>query len=186
MPGIHDDRLGQVREAANRAVKVGSALAGVDRQIGPRRVAHEERVAGQDEPVVEHERAVLGPVAGRVHDADRDAADVHRHAVLEGLERILRPRERVDRDRQAVLEREAPVARDVIGVRVRLEHPFDADAALGGGVEERFDLERGVDDDGDPGFVVTYQVRRTAEVVVDELPEEQHRREVTPAYFAVA
>jgi hypothetical protein len=61
-------------------------------------------------------------------------------------------------------------------MRVGLEHALDANAALGGGFDERLDREWGIDDDRDPRGVVTDQVRRTAEVVVDELPEEQHGR----------
>ena len=55
------------------------ALLLLDRQIGPRDVAHEQRVAGQHRPrlvaargVDERERGVLRPVPGRVQRAHHD------------------------------------------------------------------------------------------------------------------
>ena len=50
------------------------ALARLDREVGPRRVADQQRVAGQ-QVAFDEEAAVLGPVAGRVHHADRQRAD---------------------------------------------------------------------------------------------------------------
>ena len=60
-------------------------------------------------------------------------------SVRERLERVLGLGERVDRDGHAVLEREAAVPRDVVGVRVRLEHALDPHACLGGGLEVLLD-----------------------------------------------
>src|ERR671922_172937 len=61
-----------LQQPPERAVQVAGALLGLDGQVGPRHVADEERVAGQDEPralvaasVLDEEREVLGPVAGR-------------------------------------------------------------------------------------------------------------------------
>ena len=109
VPGVDDDRLAQLGEAADRPVQVRRPFARLDREVGSRRVADEERVAGQHELVVEQERAVLGAMTGCVEDTDRDAADVHRQPVLERLERILGTRERMDRNREVLLEREAAV-----------------------------------------------------------------------------
>ena len=75
------------------------------------------------------EAAVLGPVPGRVEDADHDLAERDLLAVRERLERVLRLGGGMDGDGDAVLEREPPVPGDVVGVRVRLEDARDADAA---------------------------------------------------------
>ena len=73
---------------------------------------------------------------------------------------------------QAVLEREAAVARDVVGMRVRLEHPDEPDAAPLGLREQRLDRVGRVDDDGDAVVLVADEVGRAAEVVVHELRED--------------
>ena len=73
-----------------------------------------------------------------------------------------------------MLERAAAVARDVIRVRVRLEHALDLDSVGFGGRQVLLDLERWVDDDGDTRVGVTDEVRGTAEVLIHELPKEQH------------
>ena len=94
--------------------------------------------------------------------------------VRERLERVLGLGDRVDRHRHAVLEREAPVAREVVGVRVRLEHPLDPHAGCRRRLQVLLDPEGRVDDDGDSRFGVADQVRGAPEVVVHELPKEQH------------
>ena len=70
-----------------------------------------------------------------------------------------------------MLERQAAVARDVVGVRVRLQHAHDADTLLLGRLEVRLDPVRGVDDDrlACPG--VADQIGGAAKIVVDELAE---------------
>ena len=141
---------------------------------GPCEVPDEQRVAGQHDPVVDEERAVLGPVARCVQDTHRHGADLDHLVVGERLERELRLGDRMHGDRQAVVDREAAVPRDVIGVRMGLEHALDPDALGGRRIEERLDLERGVDDDRDAGGRVADEVGRAAEIVVHELPKEQH------------
>ncbi len=71
-----------------------------------------------------------------------------------------------------MLERETAVARDVVGVRVRLEHPHEPDAVARGLLEVRLDRVGRIDHDGDAGLLVSDEVRGAAEVVVDELAEE--------------
>ena len=113
-------------------------------------------------------------MAGRVQDADPHGADVEHLAVGERLEGILGLGDRVDRDRDAVLERQAAVAREMIGVGVRLEHALDAHARGVRCFEVLLDPERRVDDDGDSRFGVADEVRGAPEVAVHELPKEQH------------
>jgi len=70
-----------------------------------------------------------------------------------------------------VLEREPAVARDVVCVRVRLEHASDPHMELLGAFEVLLDRVGGIDDHGLTRGLVADQVGRAAEVVVDELPE---------------
>ena len=118
---------------------------------------------------------MLGPVAGRVQDANAHVADADDVAVADRVERVLGLGERVDRGGNAVLEREPSVARDVVCVRVRLEHAHDPDAFLRRGFDVLLDRERGVDDHGFARRPVAEEVRAAAEVVVDELAK-QHQR----------
>jgi hypothetical protein len=60
----------------------------------------------------------------------------------------------------------------VVGVGVGLDRPDDPDASLVSLRQHRLDRVRRVDDRGDACLLVTDQVRRTAEVVVNELLEQ--------------
>ena len=97
-------------------------------------------------------------------------------AVCKRIERVLRLGQRMNRHGHSVLDREPSVPGDVVRVRVRLEHPLDANALRARLFDQRLDRERRVDDDGDAGFAIAHQVGRAAEIVVHELREEQHRR----------
>jgi hypothetical protein len=71
-----------------------------------------------------------------------------------------------------VVEGETAVSREVVGVRVRLEHADQADAVplrLG---KVLLHCVRGIDDRRDAFVLVADQVRGTSEPVVDELPED--------------
>ena len=109
---------------------------------------------------------------GRVDDPDRDRADPEHLAVLERLKWVLGRGERMDRDRDVVLEREAAMAREVVCVRVRLEHPDDSDAFVLGRREVLLDRKGRVDDDRFTGGDVADEIGAAAEIAVDELPEE--------------
>ena len=50
MPGEDLDAVGELEKPAQRVEEALGALGRADREIGSRRVAYEERVAGQDEP----------------------------------------------------------------------------------------------------------------------------------------
>ena len=123
------------------------------------------------EPSIDDEAAVLGPVAGRVQDADLHVAERDLLPVRERLVRILGLRGGVDVDGNAVLEREPPVPGDVVGVRVRLEDARDPHVPLLGLLEVGLDRVRGIDDHGLTRGLVADQVGRAAEIVVDELPK---------------
>jgi hypothetical protein len=81
----------------------------------------------------------------------------------------------VDRDVGAVLERQAAVARHVVGVVVRLEHPRDPQLPPFGLLEVLLDRVGGVDDGRLAGRAVPDQVGGTAEAGIEELVED-HRR----------
>ena len=82
----------------------------------------------------------------------------------------------MDVHRQPVLEREAPVPGDVVGVRVRLEHARDPHVPLLGLLEVLLDRVRGIDDHRLARGLVADQVGRAAEIVVDELRERTNRK----------
>ncbi|MDX6507943.1 MAG: hypothetical protein QOG06_2587 [Gaiellaceae bacterium] len=163
--------LGETRQPLERVEEILGALARLDREVGSRRVADQQRVAGE-QVTLDEEAAVLGPVAGGVQDADRDRAEAQLVAVGERLVGELRLGQRVDGDGKVVLEREPAVAGDVVGVRVRLENANDAYAAALGLRELGLDCVGGIDDHGLAGCLVADQVGRTAEVVVHELAKE--------------
>ena len=71
-----------------------------------------------------------------------------------------------------MLEREAAVAGDVVGVVVRLEHAHDPHARLLGRLEVALDRVGGVDDHRLAGRLVPDQVGGAAEIVVHELLKE--------------
>src|SRR5439155_22305552 len=107
-------------------------LASLDGEIGTRGVADEERVAGEHEPrlvaarAVDHGKAaMLRTVTGRVDRAQAYRADLDDRAIVEWLERELRVCGGMDVHRARVVDRKPPVAGEMIGVRVRLEHVRD-------------------------------------------------------------
>ena len=121
------------------------------------------------------EGVVLGPMPRGVDRAQHDIADADLSSVRERLMWKRRSCDGVNADRQPVLEREPPVPRDVVGVRVRLEHRDEFDAPPLALVEILLDCIRGIDEHRGSGVLVADQVGRTAEVVVDELLEEHVR-----------
>src|SRR2546423_14981832 len=97
------------------------ALDRLDGEIGPRRIADEERITGENEPglfgsaAVDHdEAAVLWTVAGRVEHPQHDVSEHDLAAVFEWLVVVRSLRGRVDPDWDPVLEREPAVSRDMI------------------------------------------------------------------------
>ena len=119
---------------------------------------------------------MLGPVAGGVDHAERDRADLDRVAVDHRIARVVDLGQRVDADRDAVLEREPAVPGDMVGVRVRLDRPDDPETPALGLLEQRLDREGGIDEHGNAGFFVSHEVTRAAEIAVQELVEDHARR----------
>ena len=117
---------------------------------------------------------MLGPVARRVHRLDLDLAELQPPAVGERLVRVLDVGELVDVDRRPGRPRQPPVARDVVGVVVGLEHVLDPHPVKAGEAQVWLDVPLRIDDRRDARVDVADQVGRAAQVLVDHLPE-QHR-----------
>ena len=182
MAGVDLDAVAELDEPAQRVKETLGAFARLDREVGSRSVADEERVAGEDDPrlrpareVADREAAVLRPVTWRVDAAKDDVAERDLVAVLHRVVRVLRLGGRMDADGGAVLEREPPVTREMIRVRVRLDGAHDANLAPLGLVEVLLDREGRIDDDRLAGARIADEIRRTPERVVDELREDHGR-----------
>jgi hypothetical protein len=183
--GVHLDAVAELDEAVQRVEEPLGARRRLDREVGARRVADEEGVAGEHEPrlvaagaVDDGERAVLGPVPGRVQRAQDDPAELDLGAVFERLVRERRPGGGVNPHGQPVLEREPSVTRDVVGVRVRLEHRDELDLVSLRRIQVLLGRVGRIDDDGGSRLLVADEVRSAPEIVVDELLE-QHTDDAT-------
>ena len=162
-----------------RVIQALGAVARLDREVRPRGVTNEERVASEHEPglvctgpVDDRECAVLGPMPGRVQRPDDDVAEYDLRSVPERLVRERRFCLAVHAHRHALLEREPPVSGHVIRVRVRLERADEPHVPPLALLEILLDRVRGIDDDHDAGVLVADEIRSASEVVVDELLEE--------------
>ena len=83
-----------------------------------------------------------------------------------------RPRRARGRGQRAGRRREPPVAGDVVGVVVGLEDVLDRDAQVAGEAQVLADVQPRVDDRRDARVLVADQVRRAAEILVGDLPED--------------
>ena len=170
------DAVGQLEEPAERVEEPFRALHRADREVRPRGVSDEERVAGEHEPWlvrarrVDHgEATVLGTVARGVETAELDRPDGHLVSVVERVVRVGDLCGGMDAHRDPVVEREAAVTGDVVRVRVRLEHPHDPDPQPVGLGEDGLDRERRVDHDSLLCLLASHEVRGAPEIVVQDL-----------------
>ena len=104
-----DAGVERAQALVQRAVERGGALFARDGEVGAPAVADEERVAREHEPrlvaaraIGDDDAAVLGPVARRVQDVERDVADVDAVAVAQRAVLVDGVRNLVDRDPGAV------------------------------------------------------------------------------------
>ena len=176
------DAVSELDEPAQRVEETLGSCPRLDREIGSRGVADEQRVAGEDDPwlratceVEDREAAVLRTVPRCVDAAQDDVAERDLVAVFERIVRVLGLGRRVHAHRDTVLEREAPVPGEVVGVRVRLDHAHDAHVAMLGLVDVLLDRKGRIDDDSLAGAWIADEIRRTPERVVDELREDHGR-----------
>ncbi len=117
---------------------------------------------------------MLGPVPRRVDHPQEDGSDLDLVTVMQGVVRIAGLRSGVDRDGDGVLEGEATMACEMVGVGVRLDRADDPDVATGCLRDHGLGRVRRVDNHGDARFFVPHEVTRTTQVVVQELMED-HR-----------
>ena len=154
------------------------AFARGDREVGPRRVADEERVAGEHELLVDDERAVLRPVARRVQrrgpEPRRPARPV---AVRERLERVRRAR-RARGSRPARRARARGGRGPTGGRRACASRARARSARRLSRAASRYCsiANAGSTTTATPASASPTRYERTAEIVVHELPEEQHGR----------
>ena len=177
------EQLDATVEAAEPLVQRGvercGALVAGHRKVGPSAVADEERVAREHEPrlvaaraVGDHDAAVLRAVPGSVEDVERDVADLEAIAVAQRPVLVDGVGHLVDRDPAAVLLREDAVARDVVGMRVGLDHADERGAVTMAESEDLAHVERRVDDHGLAGDLAADEVGGTAQVAPDDLLED--------------
>jgi hypothetical protein len=173
------DAVRQLEHSPQRVEHPFGTFASLDGEVRTSSVADEERVSREQQPwlvgprPVDHgETGVLGTVARRVQAAQDDVADLDLVAVGQRVMRVLRVGRSMDGDRDVVLEPEPSVPRDVVGMRVSLQHAHDADTAAVCLREILVDLERRIDDDRPGRLFVADEIRRAAEIVVDELRED--------------
>jgi hypothetical protein len=165
--------IGQLEHAMQAPEEAFAAFPRLDGQVGSRHRPDEEGIPGEQRPLGE-EAAVLGPVPRRVQAPDPDRAGLDLVAVGERVVRIRDAGVPVNGDGHVVLEGEPPVPGDMVGVRVRLQNARDPEAELVGFAQVLLDRVRGIDEHGLAGLLVSDEVGGTAQVLVDELPE-QHR-----------
>ncbi len=179
------DAVAELHEPLQGVKEAFGADRGLDREVGSRCIAHEERVAGEHEPwlvearaVADGERAMLGAVPRGVDRPQRDIAELDLRTFSQRIVLEARAGLAVHADGHAVLECQAPVAGDVIGMRMGLENDDDLDLVPLGGIQILLDRVGRIDDRRHAGSFVADEVGSASEVVVDELPE-QHARDAT-------
>ncbi len=179
MTGIDLDRVSEVEQPVERMEQLLRSLARFDGQIRSGRISDEERVAREHEPglgsareVAHDDAAMLWTMAWRVQTARDHVAQGDFIPVLDRVVRVGGLRCGVNRDRDAELESQSPVARHMVCVRMRLEDAHDPDTPLGRLVDVLLDRERRIDDYGGAGSLVSDEIGSAAEIVVDELRED--------------
>jgi hypothetical protein len=114
-----------------RAEDVAGARGLLDREVGTRDVAREQRVAAQDRPrriasrLSTSANACARGDARRVARAHGQGAEVQLPAVVEGLVVVRCPGGPLDVDRRASRGEQTPVTGHVVGVVVRLHDVLD-------------------------------------------------------------
>ena len=78
----------------------------------------------------------------------------------------------METDGDVVLECEPPVSGDVVRMRVRLQHRDEPRPVAPARIQVLLDRVGRIDDDGRACMLVTYEIRPTAETVIDKLLEQ--------------
>ncbi len=182
----HLDAVGELHQRLQRAKQPFGALPGSHCQVRAGHIPDEQRIAREHEPrlvaaraIGHDEAAMLRPVAGRMDDAKRDRADLQFLAVAERIVRVVDASLGMNTHWKPVLEGQAAVSRDVVGMSMRLDHADEPHALPVGRGKQRLDCIRRVDHDGDLGLFVTDQVTRAPEILIEKLLED-HGATVAP------
>ena len=101
---------------------------------------------------------MLGPVTRRVNRPEHDLSEVDLGPIGKRIVGERRVGRSVDAYRHTVLEGETPVPRDVVGVRMRLEHADEVDLVAFRRIQVLLDRVYRVDDSGDACLFVADQV----------------------------
>ncbi len=161
---------------------VGQLVAGEpDRrqQVGATDVADEQGVAGEHAVGgvlgrrVDDDAQRLGCVARGMEELEFDRAERVAFAVGHAPRLELGLGDRREHDVGAGGLGQLEVPRQEVGVEVGLDHEFDREAVLGGGVEVHRDVALGVDHHGAAGGAVAHEVRRQTETVEVELLDHE-------------
>jgi hypothetical protein len=174
--------VGQCQQlVVQRVEDLARAFGLLDRQVRSRHVADEQAVAAQHRPrlraaigVDQRERRVLGAVTRRMQGAHQQRAELQLPAILERLVLVVGVSEAVNVDLCARGRHQAPVARHVVGVVVRLQHVVDGHRPVARQLQVLVDLETRVDHGGHTGLLVADQIGGATEVVVGDLAKD-HR-----------
>ena len=140
----------RARPRVSSTARSGRAMSPTNSE-SPVSTAHGCVAAGR---VDERERRVLGAVAGRVQRPDAQRSRAELPAVVERLVLVVGRGEAVDVDRRPGRGGEPAVARDMVGVVVRLEHVLDPHAEVAGQAQVLADVEPRVDHRGHPRVLV--------------------------------
>jgi hypothetical protein len=181
-------RLGEVVELEqplHGAKEATRALLRLDREVRPREIRDEEGISREDEPgIVAAARigdqigGVLRTVARRRERADLHVADRDRVAVRDGLVLELDVRVLGDVDRGPRRASEPALARDMVGVVVRLENVADPEVVLVREAEVLVHVPLRIDDRR--LAPVCDHVGGAAEVLMQHLPEEHRAAMIGP------
>ncbi len=179
MAGIDLNPVGQRHQAPDARVLVACTFNGVNGEVRASDIAHEEGVSGEDGPRViatggvdTREARVLRAMPRQVDRLQANAPEVNHRAVGQWIMRELGICQgaHVHHGASGLMKAAAP--RHVIGMCMGLDDVPNAHAVGGGGLQIRADVPLRVDDRHHAGVGVAHDIRRAAEVLVDDLPEE--------------
>ncbi len=178
-PGKTSTPSGSSSSRRSDTKRSAGSLLRADGEIGPRGIADEERVAGEHEPrlvaarAVDHrERVCSGRWPGVWIARSTTSPSAISAPSSSGSKLVLRLRGRVDRDRQPCSSASRPWPETwsaCVCVSIVRDDPHPARRGLR---QHALDRVGRVDDRCDARVLVADQVRRTAEVVVNELLEQ--------------
>jgi hypothetical protein len=144
----------------------------LEREIDSTYVTYKQRVARQDEPIIDQKTHMLGCVTGSMEHADSAVADLDHIAFREWFESVADPGTRAESQCRAQLLRELTGTGRMVCVDVGVDHIRDAQPML---LRDRDVIRRAclrVDDRNNAFAGTADEVRGTGTLFVKELPED--------------